>query len=120
MKKKPIRRKKAYKKTGLGERRRKSSSKRLSYQEIAEIISRAIKSQPQEFSFGKEVLLGHVLPSTEARKLFRKNVHRLIGSRGFIIKQKKIPITPNLTLHRITRALTISALPGDPTTSDPI
>jgi hypothetical protein len=98
---------------------KKRRPKKLSHKESIEIVKRAINSFQQGHLAGTTIALRHVFPSYKDRQLFRQNVSRIVVSRGFKIDLNKIPIQPHHTFHQISRALTISALPGDSTTLDP-
>jgi hypothetical protein len=120
MKKRTGPQKKISGKNKSGKTLRKSSADRLTYDEIEEIISLASNSLPLEVPVGEGVTLGCVFPAFKHRQIFRRNVYRIVGSRGFKIQLNKIPIEPHFTFNRISRAVSILAVPGDTTTSYPI
>jgi len=99
---------------------KKRRHKKLNYKKSAKIVSHAVKSRLPEQRIALSLKLGHVFPTLKGRRLFRKTVQNVTCTFGFKVDLQKIPIEPHNTFQQVTRALTLCALPGDPTVKPPI
>jgi hypothetical protein len=63
--------------------------------------------------------LGDLFPNEQERHFFRETVWTLVRKNDLQIDAGAIPTSPDTTLNDLSRALTFSALPGDPYITKP-
>lgn len=91
-------------------------TRKLDPHESIEIVRRALGDVGPEGDLHPDETLGKLLPAAGDRDKFQRIVHELVKERKFKIEPQEIPILPGTRLKDVTHALSMSALPGDPTT----
>ncbi len=84
-----------------------------------EILRKALGSVRPSGELKPDETLGQLMPRVEERSEFRGIVQELLKAENFHIESAAIPIFSHTRLDEITEALTLSALPGNPTTEKP-
>lgn len=84
-----------------------------------EIVRRALDHVRPEGNLHPDETLGELLPDAGDRNKFQRTVAELVKERKFRIHPDSIPIHPGTRLEDITQVLSLSALPGDPSTEKP-
>jgi hypothetical protein len=84
-----------------------------------EIVRKALRSVRPTGDLNPDETLGQLMPGADERDEFRNTVRQLVKEEDFHIESAAIPIFPHTRLDEIVKALTFSALPGNPTTKKP-
>jgi hypothetical protein len=84
-----------------------------------EVVHRALRHARPTGDLLPHETLGELLPSIGERHSFQRAVFDLVKERDFEIKLDAIPIDPGIRIGDITHALTVGALPGNPSTKKP-
>jgi hypothetical protein len=91
-------------------------TKKLETHASIEIIRKALGSVRPSGELNPDDTLGALMPKAEERDEFRQTVRQLVNEKDFDIESAAIPIFPHIRLEDIAKALSLSALPGNPTT----
>jgi hypothetical protein len=94
-------------------------TKKLETDASIEILRKALGSVRPSGDLKPDETLGQLMPRAEERSEFRGIVQELLKEENFHIESAAIPIFSHTRLDEITEALTLSALPGNPTTEKP-
>jgi hypothetical protein len=94
-------------------------TKKLEPHASIEIVRKALGSVRPSGELKPDDTLGQLMPRVEERNEFRGIVQKLLKEENFHIESAAIPIFSHTRLDEITKALTMSALPGNPTTEKP-
>jgi hypothetical protein len=91
-------------------------TRKLDPHESTAIVRRALGDVRAEGDLHPDETLGKLLPAAGDRDRFQRIVHKLVKERKFKIEREAIPILPGTRLKDVTHAVSLSALPGNPTT----
>jgi hypothetical protein len=94
-------------------------TKKLQPHESIDIVRKALERVRPSGDLNLDETLGQLMPEVDERDEFQRTLQRLVREKNFHIKPAAIPILPHIKLDEIVKALTMSALPGDPTTEKP-
>jgi hypothetical protein len=94
-------------------------TKKLETHASIEIVRKALGDVHPTSDLNRAKTLGDLMPTAGERDQFRRTVRHLVKEEKFDIESAAIPIFPHTRLEEIIHALTMSALPGSPTTEKP-